>query len=124
MGWELAPGSLTQMLIRLHQDYAPKAIWITENGAAYPDPEPVNGVVVDPERTDYLKTHIAAVETAIQQGSPVTAYFVWSLLDNFEWGYGYDRRFGIIHIDFKTLKRTMKQSALWYRDFIAKVVAD
>lgn len=123
MGWELCPGSLTQLLVRLHQEYAPKALWITENGAAYSDPDPVNGMVADPERTDYLKTHIAAVEAAIQQGSPVTAYFVWSLLDNFEWAYGYDRRFGIIHVDFKTLKRTMKQSALWYRDFIAKVTA-
>lgn len=123
MGWELAAGSLTQLLMRLHQEYAPKALWITENGAAYPDPDPVNGMVADPERTDYLKTHITAVEAAIQQGSPVTAYFVWSLLDNFEWAYGYDRRFGIIHVDFKTLKRTMKQSALWYRDFIAKVTA-
>lgn len=121
MGWELSPGSLTQLLVRLHQEYAPKALWITENGAAYPDPDPVNGMVADPERTDYLKTHTAAVEAAIQQGSPVTAYFVWSLLDNFEWAYGYDRRFGIIHVDFDTLKRTMKQSALWYRDFIAKV---
>lgn len=121
MGWELSPGSLTQLLVRLHEEYAPKALWITENGAAYPDPDPVNGMVADPERTDYLKTHTAAVEAAIQQGSPVTAYFVWSLLDNFEWAYGYDRRFGIIHVDFDTLKRTMKQSALWYRDFIAKV---
>ncbi len=123
MGWELSPGSLTQMLVRLYQEYAPKALWITENGAAYPDPDPVNGMVADPERTDYLQTHIAAVEAAIQQGSPVTAYFVWSLLDNFEWAYGYDRRFGIIHVDFNTLKRTMKQSGLWYRDFIAKVTA-
>lgn len=123
MGWELAPGSLTQLLVRLHQEYAPKALWITENGAAYPDPDPVNGMVADPERTDYFKTHIAAVEVAIQQGSPVTAYFVWSLLDNFEWAYGYDRRFGIIHVDFKTLKRTMKRSGLWYRDYIAKVTA-
>lgn len=120
MGWELCPESLTQILVRLHQDYAPKALWITENGAAYVDPSPENGVVADPERTAYLQSHIAAVEAAIQQGSPVTAYFVWSLLDNFEWAYGYDRRFGIIHVDFKTLTRTMKQSALWYRDFIAK----
>lgn len=124
MGWELCPASLTQLLVRLHHDYMPKTLWITENGAAYPDPDPMNGVVTDPERNAYLQTHIAAVEEAIQQGVPVTAYFVWSLLDNFEWAYGYDRRFGIIHVDFKTLKRTMKQSALWYRDFIAKVTTE
>ncbi len=123
MGWEVYPKSFTQLLVWLQQEYAPKALWITENGAAYADPDPVNGVVADPDRTDYLQTHIAAVEDAIQQGSPVTAYFVWSLLDNFEWAYGYDRRFGIIHVDFKTLKRTLKQSGLWYRDFIAKVTA-
>ncbi len=123
MGWEVYPKSFTQLLVWLQQEYAPRALWITENGAAYPDPAPVNGMVADPERTDYIQTHIAAVENAIQQGSPVTAYFVWSLLDNFEWAYGYDRRFGIIHVDFKTLKRTLKQSGLWYRDFIAKVTA-
>lgn len=120
MNWEVYPDAFAQMLVRLHQDYAPPAIYITENGAAYPD-EPTNSdLVEDPKRVAYLQGHIGAVEKAIGQGSPVKGYFVWSLLDNFEWAFGYDRRFGIIYVDFDTLKRTPKQSALWYRDFIAK----
>jgi beta-glucosidase len=119
MGWEVHPQSLTDILVRLHNDYPMPPVFVTENGAAYYDPEPNEHVVEDPERVSYLGRHFAAVEAAIAQGVNVGGYFVWSLMDNFEWAEGYDKRFGIVHVDFDTLKRTPKRSALFYRDHIA-----
>lgn len=119
MDWEVHPQSLTDILIRLNTDYKVPPIYITENGAAYDDPEPVNGVVEDPQRVSYYSRHFDAVAAAYDAGVPVAGYFAWSLMDNFEWAEGYDKRFGIVHVDFKTLKRTPKRSALAYRDFIA-----
>ncbi len=119
MGWEVHPQSLTDILVRLKRDYAIPAIYITENGAAYDDPEPVNGLVDDPERVDYYAGHIRAVEEAIAQGVPVRGYFACSFMDNFEWAEGYSKRFGIVHVDFETQVRTPKSSALYYRDTIA-----
>ena len=115
MGWEVFPAGLTELLTRLHRDYQLPPIYITENGAAYPD-ECVAGVVDDAARVRYLDAHIQAVATARDAGVDVRGYFAWSLLDNFEWAHGYTKRFGIVHVDYATQQRTPKASALWYRD--------
>jgi beta-glucosidase len=121
MGWEVHPDGLHQVLTRLRRDYGPLAVYITENGASFDDPPAVNGHVEDPERTAYLQGHLAALARAVADGVDVRRYCVWSLLDNFEWEEGYDKRFGIVHVDFATQTRTPKRSALWYRDFITRV---
>lgn len=119
MGWEVYPQGLTELLLRLQCDYPLPPVYITENGAAYADPPAADGRVHDPARTDYLRRHIGAVADAIAAGVDVRGYFVWSLFDNFEWAFGYSKRFGIVHVDFETQRRTPKDSARWYRDFIA-----
>jgi beta-glucosidase len=119
MGWEVFPEGLHRMLVRVAQDYAPPAIYVTENGAAFRDVRVHDGRVHDPERTAYLESYIDAVSRAIADGAPVNGYFVWSLLDNFEWAFGYSMRFGIVYIDYPTLERVPKDSFYWYRDFIA-----
>jgi beta-glucosidase len=96
---------------------------VTENGAAYPDPSPRGGRVADGDRTQYLVEHVAAAERAVAAGVPLCGYFAWSLLDNFEWAWGYSRRFGIIHVDFHTQRRTMKDSARWYSGFLKGMLA-
>jgi beta-glucosidase len=101
----------------MHRDYPLPAIYITENGAAFKD-KIVNGSVHDQNRVDYLQQHIRALSDAIEQGVPVEAYMVWSLMDNFEWASGYEKRFGIVHVDYETQKRVLKDSALWYREFL------
>ena len=121
MGWEVHPDGLHQVLTRLRRDYGPLPVYITENGASFDDPPAVNGHVEDPERTAYLQGHLAALARAVADGVDVRRYCVWSLMDNFEWEEGYDKRFGIVHVDFATQARVPKQSALWYRDFIARV---
>jgi beta-glucosidase len=119
MGWEVYPDGLRALLSRVADEYAPQAIYITENGAAFGDVRGHDGRVHDPERTEYLQTHIDAVAAAVADGVPVKGYFVWSLLDNFEWAHGYSKRFGIVYIDYPTLERVPKDSFYWYRDFIA-----
>jgi beta-glucosidase len=121
MGWTVEPSSLTELLLRLKRDYGDVPLVITENGASYDDP-PLDGqaVIEDPDRVAFLSGHIAAVERAVEAGVDVRGYYVWSLLDNFEWEHGYDRRFGIVAVNFDNLKRTPKRSALWYRDLIAR----
>ena len=118
MGWEIYPQGLYDILKRFHHDYAPKAIYVAENGAAFDD-YLVDGQVDDQQRLDYLESHLAAAARALSEGVPLVAYLVWSMLDNFEWGHGYSRRFGIVHVDYATQRRTPKKSALWYRDAIA-----
>jgi len=121
MGWEVDPDGLHRLLSRVRADYGDLAIAITENGASYDDPPTAaNGRVGDPQRTAYLKSHLAALRRAVGDGVRVERYFVWSLLDNFEWEWGYDKRFGIVHVDFETQHRTPKDSALWYRDYISR----
>jgi beta-glucosidase len=120
MGWEVDPDGLYRVLARVRADYGDMPIAITENGAAYEDPPATNGRVDDPKRTAYLEGHLAALRRAAAEGVTVESYFVWSLLDNFEWEWGYDQRFGIVHVDFETQRRTPKGSALWYRDYIAR----
>jgi beta-glucosidase len=114
MDWLVYPDGLTDVLVRLGTDYSTGPLYVTENGAAYDDPAPVAGQVADPERTAYLRGHLAAGSRAIAAGAPLTGYFVWSLLDNFEWAFGYTRRFGIVHVDFATQTRTIKESGEWY----------
>jgi len=120
MQWEIYPEGLTELLLRMHRDYALPAVYITENGAAFKD-QLVNGGVCDINRVDYLQQHIEAVSNAMDQGVPVEAYMVWSLMDNFEWASGYEKRFGIVHIDYVTQKRTLKDSAIWYTKFLKAV---
>jgi beta-glucosidase len=119
MGWEVDAGGLEELLLRLQRDYGPLPIDITENGAAYADAKPSNGVVDDPKRVAYLEQHLAALDRARAAGADVRRYYAWSLLDNFEWEHGYDMRFGLVHVDFATQRRVPKRSALWYRDRIA-----
>jgi beta-glucosidase len=118
MGWEVYPDGLKDLLVRLHRDYVLPDVYITENGAAYSDARS-NGGVADPQRISYVERHLAALADAISAGVPVRGYFLWSLLDNFEWAFGFSRRFGIVYVDFETLERVPKDSFTWYRDFIA-----
>jgi beta-glucosidase len=119
MGWEIVPDGLHDLLQRVHRDYAPGAIYITENGAAFPDVRGHDGSVADPERQGYLESYIDAAARAVGAGVPLRGYFAWSLLDNFEWAWGYWKRFGLIYIDYPTLERVPKGSFYWYRDLIA-----
>jgi beta-glucosidase len=121
MDWEIVPEGFTNLLVRISRDYPGVAMVVTENGAAFADAPDEEGFVHDPERTDYLSSHIAAVARARQLGADVRGYFAWTLMDNFEWSYGYAKRFGLVHVDYTTQKRTPKQSALWYRDTIRRV---
>jgi beta-glucosidase len=124
MGWEVDPNALVDLLTRLDREYTGlPPLYITENGAAYDDTE-AGGEVDDPERLDYIRRHVAAVEQAIARGVDMRGYFVWSLLDNFEWELGYGKRFGIVYIDYETQQRIPKSSARWYRDRIAAAVAE
>jgi len=117
MGWEVYPEGLTELLLRLHRDYAVPPLYVTENGGAFADVLE-DGRVDDSNRTAYLAAHIAAVGDALRLGVPMAGYMVWSLLDNFEWASGYAKRFGIVHVDYATQARTCKDSALWYREFV------
>ena len=118
MGWEVYPDGLFELLVRLRDEYAPPPIYVTENGAAYPD-RLVGGVVDDPDRISYVDRHLDALARAAEEGVDVRGYFLWSLLDNFEWAFGYSRRFGIVHVDFETFERVPKASYRWYRDVVA-----
>jgi len=120
MGWNIDPSGLTELLNRLGRDYPGLPLMVTENGAAFADELGSDGTVHDPQRVDYLHRHVAAVSDALDAGVDVRGYFAWSLLDNFEWSYGYDRRFGLIYLDYPTQKRIWKDSAYWYRDLIAR----
>lgn len=118
MGWEIYPQGLRDLLVGLHRQYDLPPVYVTENGMAAAD-RLQDGVVDDRERIDYLRRHLAALGEAITAGVDVRGYFYWSLLDNFEWNSGYLRRFGLVYVDYATQARTLKNSALWYRDFIA-----
>ncbi|WP_053202240.1 GH1 family beta-glucosidase [Jiangella muralis] len=120
MGWNIDPGGLTDLLLRMHREHPGLPMMITENGAAFADTVSPGGAVHDPLRVDYLARHLEATGQAIDQGADVRGYFAWSLLDNFEWSFGYDRRFGLIRVDYETLERTWKDSAHWYRDVVAR----
>ena len=114
MDWEIQPEGLTRLLIRLRDEYGVPTMYITENGAAYDDVVAPDGSVDDRPRLDFIKQHLVAVHDAIEAGVDVNGYFAWSLLDNFEWAYGYRQRFGIVRVDYETQARTPKASAHWY----------
>jgi beta-glucosidase len=118
MGWEVYPDGLFELLVRLREDYALPPLYVTENGAAYADARS-NGTVEDPRRISYVERHLSAIARALEHGIPMRGYFLWSLLDNFEWALGYTRRFGIVYVDYATLERVPKASYRWYRDYIA-----
>ncbi|WP_240135534.1 GH1 family beta-glucosidase [Streptomyces sp. MUM 178J] len=120
MNWPVDAEGLYELLVRLRDDLPGVPLLITENGAAYDDYADPSGAVKDPERVEYLHAHLTAVHRALADGADVRGYFLWSLLDNFEWAYGYSKRFGIVHVDFATQRRTLKDSARWYADIIAR----
>jgi beta-glucosidase len=118
MGWPVDAGGLTEELIKLRDRYGNSELYVTENGACYGDQPLPSGAVVDNDRVAYLRDHLAAASQALAAGVNLCGYFVWSLLDNFEWAEGYSRRFGIVYVDFKTLKRTPKSSYHWLAEFM------
>jgi len=120
MGWPVIPEGFTEILLAMKERYGDKLppIYITENGAAFPDEVGVDGSIDDAQRIAYIESHLHAVKDAIDAGVDIRGYFVWSLLDNFEWAYGYRPRFGLIRVDFESMERTPKRSAYWYRDLI------
>ena len=119
VGWPVVPSSFTDLLTRVTRDYAPPAISITENGAAFDGDRVIDGRVADPRRTAYYEGHLGAVLDAISAGAPVRGYFAWSLMDNFEWAEGYSKRFGITYTDYATQERTIKDSGRWYAQVAA-----
>ena len=118
MGWPVAPRGLSELLARVDRDYRPGPLYVTENGSCYDDVVTGDGAVRDVERRRYLMRHLAALRQAVADGVPVKGYFAWSLLDNFEWAEGYLRRFGLVHVDYATQERRLKDSAKWYRRFL------
>ncbi|MBF0688786.1 MAG: beta-glucosidase [Cellulomonas sp.] len=118
MGWNIEPQGLVDLLLELHERYPELPLAVTENGAAFYDTVTEDGRVHDVERVAYLHDHLDAVGEAMDKGVDVRGYFVWSLFDNFEWAYGYDRRFGVVHVDYDTQVRTLKDSARWYRELV------
>ncbi|MDH6236305.1 GH1 family beta-glucosidase [Cryobacterium sp. CG_9.6] len=121
MQWEVQPDGLRELLTRVNTDYAASAgtsLYVTENGAAYDDVVTPDGRVHDPERTDFLTSHLGAVLDAIDDGAPVKGYFYWSLMDNYEWAWGYEKRFGIVRVDYDTQERTVKDSGAAYASVI------
>ena len=124
MGWEIYPDGLTDILIRVWKEYGPASIYVTENGVALPDAADETGRVSDPRRVAFIRDHLLAAHRAIEAGVPLKGYFHWSLMDNFEWGHGYTRRFGLFKVDFDTCERIPKESADWYRDTVAANAVD
>jgi len=122
MGWEVYPEGLEESLSRIHREYAPRKIYVTENGAAYDYPIDPRGRIADEKRINYLLGHLLAARRAIKSGVPLQGYFAWSLMDNFEWGHGYEKRFGLFAVDSKTHQRIPKDSAFWYRDVVTSNV--
>jgi beta-glucosidase len=114
MGWEIDPDGLHEVLTRIEREYTELPLYVTENGAAFADERDGAGTVADPDRVAYLDAHFRAAHRAMGDGVDLRGYFVWSLLDNFEWSYGYGKRFGIVHVDYATQERTPKDSARWF----------
>jgi beta-glucosidase len=116
MGWPVDATGLTELLVRLHREYPGLPLMVTENGVAYADEPGPDGVVHDADRIEYLRSHLEATCAAMDAGADVRGYFAWSLMDNFEWAYGYERRFGLIRVEPGTLARVWKDSAHWYAE--------
>ncbi|GAA0559797.1 GH1 family beta-glucosidase [Actinomadura livida] len=120
MGWEIDADGLHEVLTRVHRDYPEVSLYITENGAGYDETPDGDGTVQDTGRIDYLDAHLRACHRAIADGVPLRGYFTWSLLDNFEWAWGYSKRFGLVHVDYATQRRVPKDSARWYAGVIRR----
>lgn len=118
MDWQIDAGGLEALLLRLTDDYGVRKLYVTENGSAFPDAVSPDGEVHDPDRARYLEQHVGACARAVRKGAPLAGYYAWSLLDNFEWAYGYDKRFGLVHVDYATQARTVKTSGRRYADII------
>jgi beta-glucosidase len=122
MGWNIAPDGLEELLLSLRDEFPEQPLMITENGAAFPDRVTMTDAgsrVHDGDRVDYLNRHFTAAHRAMQQGVDLRGYQVWSFMDNFEWGYGYSKRFGIVRVDYETQERILKDSALWLQELLA-----
>jgi beta-glucosidase len=120
MDWEVQPDGLTELLVSLSREYPGLPLYVTENGAAYPDTFTEDGEIRDTDRIAFLDGHLRASHTAIEQGVDLRGYFCWTLLDNLEWAEGYAKRFGLVHVDFETQKRTLKDSARWYAGVVGR----
>ena len=120
MNWEVYPPGLRKLLLHLQREYALPQLFVTENGAAFPDTISEDGQVHDPRRVHYLREHIREALSTIADGVPLAGYFVWSLMDNFEWGFGYSKRFGVVYVDYESQQRFIKQSGNWYGEVIAR----
>jgi beta-glucosidase len=118
MDWEIDASGIETLLLRLTDEYGARKLYVTENGSAFPDVVRPDGTVDDPERQDYLLQHLAACTSAVRKGVPLAGYFAWSLLDNFEWAYGYAKRFGLVHVDYRTQVRTIKGTGRRYAEII------
>jgi beta-glucosidase len=118
--WEVAPEGLYRTLLRVQRTYQPPAMYVTENGTSWPDQPGPDGAIHDLLRIRYLARHTAAVRQAIDDGADVRGYFAWSILDNFEWGFGFTKRFGLVHVDYQTQQRTVKDSGRWYARLAAE----
>ncbi|MFE0351284.1 GH1 family beta-glucosidase [Streptomyces griseoluteus] len=118
MDWEIDASGIETLLLRLTEEYGARKIYVTENGSSFPDRVGPDGTVDDPERRAYLESHLAACASATAKGAPLAGYFAWSLMDNFEWAYGYDKRFGLFHVDYATQARTIKASGRRYAEII------
>lgn len=118
LDWQIDANGIESLLLRLTNDYGVRKLYVTENGSAFPDTVGPDGAIDDPGRTAYLEQHLAACARAARQGAPLAGYFAWSLLDNFEWAYGYDKRFGLVHVDYATQQRTVKTSGHRYADIV------
>ncbi|MFJ4735915.1 GH1 family beta-glucosidase [Streptomyces sp. NPDC088770] len=118
MDWEIDASGIETLLLRLTHEYGARKLYVTENGSAFPDTVGPDGTVDDPERRDYLVGHLAACASAARKGAPLAGYFAWSLLDNFEWAYGYAKRFGLVHVDYATQARTIKTSGRGYAEIV------
>ena len=119
MGWEVFPDGLANILTRIHREYGPISLVVTESGAAFDDHWDGNGNIHDQQRIDYLREHIQTVAQVLRQGIPIKGYIVWSFLDNFEWSEGYHKRFGLVYIDYPTQRRIVKDGGHWYASFVA-----
>jgi len=120
MGWEVYPDGLYDVLVQIKEEYTAKPLYITENGRASDDKLDEYNRINDKDRIDYYASHLKAIERAVKSGVPVAGYYAWSLMDNFEWAWGYSRRFGLIYVDFATQERFFKDSARWYKEVITQ----
>tara|TARA_Y100000590_G_C15386342_1_gene888377 strand:- start:425 stop:835 length:411 start_codon:yes stop_codon:yes gene_type:complete len=118
MGWEIVPDAYYKQIMELKNFYHDPEIFLTENGCAYLDEIDTNGHIIDNERMEYYQKYLSAVKKAIDEGAKVKGYFAWSFMDNFEWALGFEKRFGLVHIDFKSLQRTPKMSYFFYKKLI------